>query len=222
MPWPSTARVIRGSAYDQHHPRGRPELRTIRFRSARGCRALASRSSMVRIVPSGRWGMGPSPPSLEIDGNPLSLESALDELALDPGLRPEHSWLAEAGVVLERIQFGTYLPEEIDIDAMNETFPRLDERRRVPGRAGPRGRGPHRMLRAWRSPGRVAQGRSGGSARPVPSIARSTFRGSGSGWGSSADWWISRPSAGERLSPGFRGRDSTASPHRTRRSACAR
>lgn len=32
------------------------------------------------------------------------------------------SWLAEAGVVLERIRFGTYRPEEIDIDAMNETF----------------------------------------------------------------------------------------------------
>ncbi|HET9725241.1 MAG TPA: maleylpyruvate isomerase N-terminal domain-containing protein [Actinomycetota bacterium] len=32
------------------------------------------------------------------------------------------SWLAEAGVVLERIRFGTYRPEEIDIDAMNERF----------------------------------------------------------------------------------------------------
>jgi hypothetical protein len=32
------------------------------------------------------------------------------------------SWLAEAGVVLERIRFGTYRPSEIDIDAMNATF----------------------------------------------------------------------------------------------------
>jgi hypothetical protein len=32
------------------------------------------------------------------------------------------SWLAEAGVVLERIRFGTYRPEEIDIDAMNAAF----------------------------------------------------------------------------------------------------
>jgi hypothetical protein len=32
------------------------------------------------------------------------------------------SWLAEAGAVLEQIRFGTYRPEEIDIDAMNETF----------------------------------------------------------------------------------------------------
>ena len=32
------------------------------------------------------------------------------------------SWLAEAGIVLERIRAGTYRPEEIDIDAMNETL----------------------------------------------------------------------------------------------------
>jgi hypothetical protein len=32
------------------------------------------------------------------------------------------SWLAEAGVVLEQIRFGTYRPEQIDIDAMNATF----------------------------------------------------------------------------------------------------
>ena len=32
------------------------------------------------------------------------------------------SWLAEAGVVLERIRFGTHRPEEIDVEAMNEAF----------------------------------------------------------------------------------------------------
>ena len=32
------------------------------------------------------------------------------------------SWLAEAGVVLDRIRFGTYQPDEIDIDAMNQQF----------------------------------------------------------------------------------------------------
>jgi hypothetical protein len=32
------------------------------------------------------------------------------------------SWLAEAGVVLERIRFGTYRADEIDIDRMNATF----------------------------------------------------------------------------------------------------
>ena len=32
------------------------------------------------------------------------------------------SWLAEAGVVLERIRFGTYRVDEIDIDAMNKQF----------------------------------------------------------------------------------------------------
>lgn len=32
------------------------------------------------------------------------------------------SWLAEAGVVLERIRAHTYRPEEIDVDAMNQTL----------------------------------------------------------------------------------------------------
>ena len=32
------------------------------------------------------------------------------------------SWLAEAGAILERIRFGTYRPDEIDIDAMNADF----------------------------------------------------------------------------------------------------
>jgi len=32
------------------------------------------------------------------------------------------SWLAEAGLILERIRVGTYRPEEIDVDAMNEEF----------------------------------------------------------------------------------------------------
>jgi hypothetical protein len=32
------------------------------------------------------------------------------------------SWLAEAGVVLERIRFGTYRADELDIDAMNQRF----------------------------------------------------------------------------------------------------
>jgi Mycothiol maleylpyruvate isomerase N-terminal domain len=31
-------------------------------------------------------------------------------------------WLAEAAVVLERIRFGTYRPDEIDIDVMNQRF----------------------------------------------------------------------------------------------------
>ena len=32
------------------------------------------------------------------------------------------SWLAEAGIVLERMRFGTYRSEEIDIDSMNRQF----------------------------------------------------------------------------------------------------
>jgi Mycothiol maleylpyruvate isomerase N-terminal domain len=61
------------------------------------------------------------------------------------------SWLAEAGVVLERIRFGTYRPEEIDIDAMNRTF--YDDMRDV-SFADVRAQGiaaRNRMLRAWRS-----------------------------------------------------------------------
>jgi hypothetical protein len=61
------------------------------------------------------------------------------------------SWLAEAGVVLERIRFGTYRPEEIDIDAINETF--YDAMHDV-AFADVRAQGiaaRNRMLRAWRS-----------------------------------------------------------------------
>jgi hypothetical protein len=59
--------------------------------------------------------------------------------------------LAEAGVVLERIRFGTYHPEEIDVDAMNQTF--YDAMRDVPF-ALVRAQGiasRNRMLRGWRS-----------------------------------------------------------------------
>jgi hypothetical protein len=61
------------------------------------------------------------------------------------------SWLAEAGVVLERIRAGTYRSEEIDIDAMNATF--YEAMRDVPFRVV-RAQGiasRNRMLRAWRS-----------------------------------------------------------------------
>ena len=61
------------------------------------------------------------------------------------------SWLAEAGVVLERIRFGTYRPDEIDIDAMNQAF--FDAMHDVPfpvvRAQGVASR--NRMLRGWRS-----------------------------------------------------------------------
>lgn len=61
------------------------------------------------------------------------------------------SWLAAAGAVLERIRFGTYRPEEIDIDAMNERF--YDAMHTVPfpvvRAQGIASR--NRMLRAWAS-----------------------------------------------------------------------
>jgi hypothetical protein len=61
------------------------------------------------------------------------------------------SWLAEAGVVLERIRFGTYRPEEIDIDAMNETF--YESLRDVAFRdvRAQATAARNQMLRAWRS-----------------------------------------------------------------------
>ena len=61
------------------------------------------------------------------------------------------SWLAEAGVVLERIRFGTYRPEEIEIDAMNQAF--YDAMRDVafPDVRAQGNAARNRMLRARRS-----------------------------------------------------------------------
>jgi len=61
------------------------------------------------------------------------------------------SWLAEAGVVLDRIRFGTYRADEIDVDAMNETF--LEALRNVPYHdvRAQAFTAHERMLRAWRS-----------------------------------------------------------------------
>src|SRR6266496_4151894 len=65
------------------------------------------------------------------------LHALLDSLSPDqaeqPGYYPEGwcakdvlahigAWLAEAGVILERILVGTYRPEEIDVDALNRQF----------------------------------------------------------------------------------------------------
>jgi hypothetical protein len=61
------------------------------------------------------------------------------------------SWLAEAGVVLERIRSGTFRPEEIDVDAMNAAF--FDAMHDV-AFADVRAQAVaarNRMLRAWRS-----------------------------------------------------------------------
>ena len=71
------------------------------------------------------------------------------------------SWLAEAGVVLERIRAGTYRPEEIDIDAMNAAF--YDSLHDVVFRdvRALAFTARNRMLRAWRSlPESSLRGRS--------------------------------------------------------------
>jgi hypothetical protein len=59
------------------------------------------------------------------------------------------SWLAEAGVVLERIAGGTYRPEEIDIDSLNQKF--LENMEGVPLQTGraQASAARARMLLAW-------------------------------------------------------------------------
>jgi hypothetical protein len=60
-------------------------------------------------------------------------------------------WLAQAGVVLERVRFGTYRPEEIDVDAINAAT--YDAMHEVPF-ADVQAQGVaarNQMLRAWRS-----------------------------------------------------------------------
>ena len=61
------------------------------------------------------------------------------------------SWLAEAGVVLERIRFDTYRADEIDIDAMNKQF--YEAMRDVPFETvrAQASAARTRMLRAWGS-----------------------------------------------------------------------
>jgi hypothetical protein len=61
------------------------------------------------------------------------------------------SWLAEAGVVLERIRFGTYRPEEIDVDAANETFYDSMHDVAFPDVRAQATAARNQMLRAWRS-----------------------------------------------------------------------
>jgi Mycothiol maleylpyruvate isomerase N-terminal domain len=61
------------------------------------------------------------------------------------------SWLAEAGVVLERIRFGTYRSSEIHIDAMNKTFYEAMHDVPFPDVRAQAITARNRMLRAWRS-----------------------------------------------------------------------
>jgi Mycothiol maleylpyruvate isomerase N-terminal domain len=61
------------------------------------------------------------------------------------------SWLAEAGVVLERIRFGTYRESEIDIEAMNEAFYEAMRDVAFQDVRAQAFAARNRMLRAWRS-----------------------------------------------------------------------
>jgi hypothetical protein len=61
------------------------------------------------------------------------------------------SWLAMAGVALERIGVGTYRPEEIDVDAMNRRF--IETMKDVPLQTvrAQASAARTRMLQAWRA-----------------------------------------------------------------------
>jgi Mycothiol maleylpyruvate isomerase N-terminal domain len=61
------------------------------------------------------------------------------------------SWLAEAGAVLEQIRFGTYRPEEIDVDAMNQTFFEALHETAYPDVRAQAITARNHMLRAWGS-----------------------------------------------------------------------
>ena len=93
------------------------------------------------------------------------------------------SWLAEAGAVLEQIRFGTYRPEEIDIDAMNKRFFDSLHDTAYPDVRAQAITARNRMLRAGRSPSTHPRP-TGGSTRPAPSTTRNT-RAYGSGCSSS-------------------------------------
>jgi hypothetical protein len=90
------------------------------------------------------------------------LDSLSPEQAERPGYYPEGwsakdvlahigAWLAEAGVVLERILVGSWRPEEIDVDAMNEQF--LEAMGDLPLRTvqAQAWAARTRMLQAWRA-----------------------------------------------------------------------
>jgi len=90
------------------------------------------------------------------------IDSLTPEHAERPGYYPEGwsakdllahigSWLAEAGVVLERILVGTYQPEEIDIESMNQQF--LEALKDVPFQTikAQASAARTRMLQAWRA-----------------------------------------------------------------------
>jgi hypothetical protein len=61
------------------------------------------------------------------------------------------SWLAEAGRILERIAVGTYRPEEIDIDVMNEAFLRALRDVPLPVIRAQAASARTRMLQAWQA-----------------------------------------------------------------------
>ncbi len=62
------------------------------------------------------------------------------------------TWMAEAGMILEQIRFGTYRAEEVDVDALNACF--LESMRDMPMAVvrAQASASRARMLRQWASP----------------------------------------------------------------------
>lgn len=90
------------------------------------------------------------------------VDSLSEEEALRPGYFAEGwsvkdmlahigTWLAEAGVILERIAVGTYRADEIDVDAMNERFLEAMKDIPLPTVRVQALTARIRMLRAWRA-----------------------------------------------------------------------
>jgi hypothetical protein len=115
-------------------------------------------------------GRGPAPTMSELlaaeDMGWAELHGLMDSLSPEqaelPGYFPEGwsakdmlahigSWLAEAGVILERIRVGSYRPEEIDVETMNQWF--LEALRDVPLRTiqAQAFAARNRMLQEWRA-----------------------------------------------------------------------
>ena len=96
------------------------------------------------------------------------------------------SWLAEAGAVLEQIRFGTYRPEEIDIDAMNKTFFDSLHDTAYPDVRAQAITARNRMLRAWGSLPEHSPEADRWIDKAGPEHYAEHLRGYGSGCGSSA------------------------------------
>ena len=113
------------------------------------------------------------------------------------------SWLAEAGVVLDRIRFGTYRPGEIDIDAMNEEFFASLHDVAYPDVRAQAITARERMRRAWGSLPESSPEADGGSTRRDPRTTRNTSPACGSGSSNSAPRFTERSDSEAKAKSGL-------------------